>query len=245
MKKKLLGIVFVCFLVSSCSIWSKITYFWSGDFLKVDVGTSIKRWKLSPEDRKLVKAFFYIDVELEDILTKLQILDRSNFEKVSKKLVDSHPWIVGIYSFNSGNNEIKNLKKIGAPVFFSIKDCEEVFKEKQIGIGYFVKSKHYSSILTVVERELRGDGTANYKVIGIDMNKLVGAKCNLFQRLAIIGKKNVIVANGLDIHLLSQISFNDLLKKSNKGRIRVKDKILYWMVRFIGNDPMFYVLLNK
>jgi hypothetical protein len=240
--KKIVLVIIALVIFSGCSTWTKVVHIWQGDFLKVDVSTSLNRWKLSLDDRKFADALFGIDSELENILTSLQVLNGSNFNYKAKDIEGSKSWIAGIYLFNETSLVLKQEKSFGSQLSFSAKKCQKVFKNKEVGIRYFIVSDGNRSNLVIIKREMKGEDSAIYVVVVVDMKKLVSVKCNIFHSIAILGKNDIIISNALDRDVLSNINWKKLLQKQNKGKIHTSSGILYWMVRFIGKDPIFYVV---
>jgi len=226
-------------LLTGCSLWSKVSYMWQGKFLKVDTSISKKRWKLSHDEKKLADTFYKFDAELDFLANSLQKLSDSNFELISNKTLINRPWVLGVYLLEGTQSQIKLKKQVGQKLCVK---PDRLIKESLDTSENLMNYMIIDNKLVLFNYQKKGKGEYDLTTIVLDIKKLALYKCNLLQRFAIVANNFILINNGIDKSDILEIKWNSLIKNKNKGMILTSRGQFYWMVRFLGVRPIFYLI---
>ncbi|WP_461833373.1 hypothetical protein [Desulfothermus sp.] len=237
--KKLLTIYLLVFILTGCSVWSKVTYLWQGRFLKVDTNISKKRWELSLDEKKLAVTFYKFDTELDYITKSLEKLSNANFEVISQKIISNRPWVLGVYLLQGTKDHVTLKKQVGQKLCVEPDKLVKEYPASSINsMTYLI----YDNKMILLNRQRKGEGEYNVTSIVLNIKKLAFYKCNLLQKFAIVTDKYIIIDNGIERSHILEIKWIPLIKNKSKGTIQTKSGNFYWMVRFLGEKPIFYLI---
>jgi len=237
--KKIFSIYLLFFVLTGCSLWSKVTYLWQGRFLKEDTSISKKRWKLSFGEKKLANTFYKFDSELDYLITTLEKLSNSNFELIAQKIISNRPWLVGVYLLQGTKDHFTLKKQVGQKLSI---EPDRLFKNYPKLSKNSMSYLTYNNKMALINYQRRGKGEFDLLLILLDFTKLAFYKCNLLQKFAIVDDKDILIDNGIERSNILKINWNSLIKNKSKGIIQYKKKKLFWMVKFLGNKPIFYLI---
>ncbi len=230
-------IFFSLFFVTGCSLGNKVIYFWEGRFLKVDTDISKKRWKLPKDAKMLAEVFYNLDIELDDISKELQSLSYSNFKQTAGAIVNSRPWVIGVCLIERRAGIFMKKGEFGRPFSISPDTIKNIFSSNEYSINFMVDNSN----IFLVKQEPESEDNSYYIVILLDFKKLILNKCNLFFPFGVVAEHKVLFSNGVDKDMLCRIKWNKLLTKQISGRIKIGSTDLYWMSRYLGEKPIFYI----
>ena len=237
--KKLFPIYLLIFILTGCSVWSKVTYLWQGRFLKVDTNISKKRWELSLDEKKLAVTFYKFDTELDYVTNSLEKLSDSNFGVISQKIISNRPWILGVYLLEGTKDHVTLKKQVGQKLCVEPDRLIKEYPDPSItSMTYLI----YDNKMVLLNRQRKGEGEYNLTSIVLNIRKLAFYKCNLLQKFAVVADKYIVIDNGIKRSNILEIKWNSLIKSKSKGIILTKRGNFYWMVRFLGKKPIFYLI---
>jgi len=236
----------VCSGLSSCIQWSRIEYFWRGDFLKVNVSDSLASIEVSPLDRDFARDFYSFDSKLTLILRRLECLEEKKFLIQSDLLLKQYPWLGGVFYVEVKEGKVEKelsstTRSMGKVDF---KDVESIYARGEIGEKYLVRQIDGRQWLLLVKKENKGENRYSFMIVSIDLASFEKSVFALNSNpLAVIGGKNqLLVFRHISPDIVLSLNWESLLRHCSRGEVVLRGKRYYWMARYIGDIPLFYVV---
>ncbi len=244
--KRLIFLIFVIgMLLSSCITWSRLEYFWRGDFLTVNVNESLNRVEITPMEKKFANVFYPFDSQLTLLLRRLLCLQEKGFVSQIKEMAQKYPWLEGaVYIETHREKEekrISTLRRMGQDI--EIQRIEKLYPGEKTGEGYLVEKIEGKERLLLIKKENKGEKRSSFMILVLDLTSLKKDKFSkTHPPLAVVGEGKVLINEGISKVWLRDVRWRQLLNKGSRGRVTLDSKTYFWMMRYIGDVPLFYIV---
>ncbi len=248
MKKIIFLCLPMCIIMSSCLSlsWSRFEYFWRGDFLSVNLNESLERVKATPMEKEFASIFYPFDSHLTLLLRRLLCLQEKGFISQTKAIVEKYPWVEGaLYiELQKGQEQrvVTTLKR--ERIKIDIQKIKRLYIGEKGGESYLVDNTGDEKRLFLIKRESMGEGGSSFMIFVLDISSFEREMFSgIHSPLAVITYRGrSLFTRGISPRQLAQVNWKRLLEKGSRGRIRIGGYSYLWMMRYIGDLPLFYIV---
>jgi hypothetical protein len=191
-------------------------------------------------------SFYQLDQELASLLKEMEVQDTSPSQPWADNLRSQFDWIQGVARADAKNGVVA----LSSNTRWSLDEVEEEALREypwcREAMQWFATSDGTSATLFLIRPYYQEMSWQGNILVSVDMEML--AQCSAEPQEIIILQSDLVLWPGNyteDSHLLAQLDWHEMLEEGATGQVSVSERQFFWLARYIGQRPLFYLVELK
>lgn len=228
-------------LAAGCGLFNGGEKPYRGCFWPADVELADKA-DLSEREMALASGFCDVDRRLEDLISRLKSREREPAPEWMEQIARSFSWVNGlVYTEVSGEvlrrypqQPIKTIDPAELLAGLNPEDADRV--------RYRVQDHPLGDEFALIKPLAKGLKTEGYLIAHFDLRSLLRFTSQP-EQIALLNGEKVLWPGALsESSRLGALDWREMLRDRVRDTIEINGKRYYWLARFVGRDPLIYVV---
>jgi len=237
----LTGIVAFIAVTAGCGLFGSQEKPYRGCFWPADVELA-QTDRLPEQKQTMAELFCDVDRQLESVLVEIRAQEEVPSRQWLQGITEEFTWLNGVF-YASADGEVRRrypehpIKQLDAA---SMLQGMEVDGHK--GLRYRVQQNALGHELALIKPLYSGLNRQGYLVAHFDLRSILRLSANP-DRMVLLNAEQVLWSGGIaESSRLLSLNWREILEDTVSDTIALNGKRFYWLARYVGRDPLIYVV---
>ncbi len=241
--KKLLCFFIILFLCASgCGVWHKTKEVYQKYTFHKGINLD-KKSGLGSGEKTMAKLISPIDAQLEFLIQDLKTQEFSSGQNWIKQVYQNFSWLSGIVVVNDQTRIVERYPNHSEQNFIVQDTLSKISNSDKSEFCCFVQKDGSRPKVCIVRSFYKRELWQGSLIAYFDFDSLFKFP-SLPSKIIALHYDTILYNNGFEhvAQKISKLAWESKLKNKSWGELKVENENFFWLARYIGKDPIIYVV---